>query len=199
MERVVRTLSVIMLMASMMTCTNPFKTRDPAEPDTGQQAWVQPGSPEIVLENLRNAIFDLNVENYMRTLSDPERTGREFRFIADPSVVAENPGLFAVWSRAHERSYFSLLRALTPDDSLRLLSLQQIQSSFFADSAFFVENYTLRIHHTQRDQNIPVVVQGEARFWLTVDEVGEWSIYRWEDRSLGSAPPWSVLKEVYGK
>ncbi len=184
---------------SPLSCTNPFTTREPAEPESDQQAWVQPGSPEIVLENLRNAILDLNVENYMRTLSDPARTGREFRFVADPSVAAENPGLFAAWSREHERSYFSLLRALTPDDSLHVLSLQQVQSSFFADSAFFVENYTLRIHHTQQDQNIPAVVQGEARFWLAVDELGEWSIYRWEDRSLGSAPPWSVLKEVYGK
>ena len=192
----VRGLSMISLMYA---CTNPFQTREPNPPESGRLSWVPPRRPEIVLENLKNAILEQNVENYLRCLSDPTRNVLPFRFIADPQVAAENPGTFEFWTRDDERAYFSQLRAFLPDDSLHFLSLVPVQFTQYADSALFVQNYTLTVRHTQQRQGVPGQVAGQARFWMGMDQFGDWSIYRWEDRSLGDQPTWSVLKAIFGK
>ncbi len=183
----------------MLQCTNPFETRAPAAPDAGRLSWIPPRRPEIVLENLRNAILEQNVENYLRCLSDTSRQPKRFQFIADPLVASENPGIFENWTRDNERAYFSQIRALVPQDSLHFLTLVPVQTTQFADSALFVQNYTLTLRHTQQAQGVPGVVSGQARFWMGVDEFGDWAIYRWEDRALGNQSTWSVLKAIFGK
>ncbi len=180
-------------------CTNPFTLREPEPPATGRSTWIPPRRPELVLENLRNSILEQNLENYLRCLSDTARKARPYRFIADPLVAAENPGTFEFWSREDEREYFSQLRAILPDDSLHFLTLVPVQNTQFGDSALLVQNYTLVVRHTQQDQGVPGEVSGQARFFLGVDEFGDWAIYRWEDRATGQTPTWSVLKAIFAK
>ncbi len=189
-------ISAVLLIAG---CTNPFQTREPNPPESGRLSWIPPRRPEIVLENLKNAILEQNVENYLRCLSDSSRNARPFQFIADPQVASENPGTFETWTLDDERAYFSQLRAFLPDDSLHFLTLEPVQFTQYADSAFFVQNYILTVRHTQQKQGVPGQVSGQARFWMGIDPFGDWSIYRWEDRSLGDRPTWSVLKAIFGR
>lgn len=190
---------LLLVLVLTSACTNPFTTREPEPPETGGIPFLPPRTPEVVLQNMRNAILEQNVENYIRCLSDAARVARGFVFLPEPGVANENPGVFDNWSRESERNYFVQQRAFLPADSLRNLSLQTVQSSQFADSAQFVENYTLTLRHTQRDRGVPVIVGGQATFWLGVDDFGDWAIYRWEDRSNSDLPTWSVLKAAYGK
>ena len=188
----------IAVCALLCACTNPFATREPEEPSEGSLSFIPPRTPEVVLINLRNAILEQNLENYLRCLGDSTRLPQGFRFIADAGVASENPGLFERWTKDNEKSYFSQLRALIPPDSLHILNLQVVQSTQFADSALFVENYTLTVKHTQQDKGVPAVVAGQARFNMGVDSFGDWAIYRWEDVAVGDEPTWSTLKAVYG-
>lgn len=185
--------------ALLLGCTNPFVTRDPETPSAGASTWIPPRRAEIVLQNLRNAILERNVENYLRCLSDSSRALPAFRFVADPLVASENPGTFETWSIENERRYFSQLRSLVPADSLQFLSLTPVQNTQYGDSALLVQNYSLIVRHTQQRQGVPGEVAGQARFFMQVDRFGDWAIYRWEDRSLGEKPTWSVLKAIYGK
>lgn len=185
-------------LATFWTCTNPFATREPEAPREGSLTFIPPRTPEVVLINLRNAVLEQNLENYLRCLGDSTRLPRGYKFVADAGVASENPGLFERWSKENETRYFSQLRALIPPDSLHILNLQTVQSTQFPDSALFVENYTLTVRHTQQDRGIPAVVTGQARFLMGVDSFGDWAIYRWEDVAVGDAPTWSTLKAVYG-
>jgi len=189
----------LLVLTILVGCTNPFSTRDPEQPTSGGLSWVPPRRPEIVLENLKTAILEQNIENYLRCLSDSTRQARPYRFIADPQVASENPGTFENWTREDERAYFSQLRAQLPPDSLRFLTLVPVQTTQYADSALFIQNYTLTVRHTQQDHGVPGVVSGQARFWMGTDQFGDWAIYRWEDRALGAAPTWSALKAIFGK
>ncbi len=180
-------------------CTNPFSTREPEEPTSARQSWLQPRQPELVLENMRNAILELNSDNYLRSLSDTGKALPPFKFIAAPDVAAENPGVFNVWNKENERSYFTVLSAITPADSLHFVSFKTSKIDFSGEAALLISNYTLRIHHTQQAQGIPAVVQGEARFTLMADTFGDWAIIEWQDISTEAAPTWSIFKANFGQ
>lgn len=184
--------------AWLPACTNPFTTREPESPKEGSLTFIPPRTPEVVFINMSNAILEQNQENYLRSLGDSTKLPQDYRFVADAGVASENAGVFAHWTKENEKRYFSQLRALLPPDSLHILNLQPVRSTQFADSAIFIENYTLTVRHTQQEKGVPAIVSGQARFFLGVDAFGDWAIYRWEDLAVGDAPTWSVLKAVYG-
>lgn len=198
-----REIQLIAIFAALticcVSCTNPFSTRDPEVPNRGASTWIPPQSADIVLVNLRNAVLQKNVENYLRSLVDSTRSARRFRFEPDQSAAVGNPGVFAYWDVDKERFYLSQLFAVLPDDSLRTLDFALLSSNVSADTAEFTETYELEIHHTQQSQGLPVVVRGQATFWLSSDALGNWAVYRWADFGTGDDPTWSDLKAAFGK
>lgn len=191
-------LLAIALAASVAGCENPFATRTPESPDNaGGNRWIPPFASELVLENLRNAIADQNVENYLRCFSDSTRTGQRFRFDPETAVANQNPGLFSGWRLTAERDYFIQLRAALPADSARSLRLDSLQTISYGDSAVFLRSYVLVVRHKRQSIGVPGRMAGELRFWLIKDQFGEWSIYRWADFSTGQAPTWSSLKAAF--
>jgi hypothetical protein len=192
-------IELFLIISVLLTaCTNPFSTREPEAPEAGGLTFIPPRTPDVVLINLTNAILEQNLENYLRCLGDSTKLPQGFNYVADAGVASENSGVFERWNKENEKRYFSQLRAFLPADSLHILSLQPVQTTIFADSALYVENYTLTVRHTQQDKDIPAVVNGRARYFMGVDAFGDWAIYRWEDQALGDSPTWSLLKAVYG-
>jgi hypothetical protein len=187
-----------LMMMLLNACENPFKTREPEPPSQARSTWILPFSPEIVFVNLRNAMVERNVVNYERCFSDSTRPGGwRFRFIAEATVANENPDKFANWGVKQERDYFSQLRANLPEDSTRSLVLRpdSLQTVITGDSAIFLHRYELTVRHKlQSCCGVPGKVSGEGRFWLSKDQFGEWSIYRWADFASGGAFTWSRLK-----
>jgi hypothetical protein len=182
-----------------LSCANPFATREPEVPSRQASSWIPPQSPEIVLINLRNALVQKNVENYLRSLVDSTRSSRRFRFEPDQSAVVANPGVFSNWDVQRERFYLQQLFSVLPEDSVRALDFTPVTSNVSADTAEFTRSYELRLHHTQQGQGIPAVLRGQATFWLSSDASGNWAIHRWADFSNGRDPSWSVLKAAFGK
>lgn len=187
---------VVVLLAA---CENPFATREPELPNRSASSWIPPQSPDIVLINLRNALLQKNVENYLRSLVDTTRSTRRFRFEPDQSAVVANPGVFDGWDLERERFYLSQLFAVLPDDSVRSLIFTELSSNVSVDTAEFTRTYELRLHHTQQNQGIPAVVRGQATFWLSSDASGNWAIHRWADFGNDQDPSWSDIKAGFGK
>jgi hypothetical protein len=181
-------------------CENPFQTRTPEPPTRSRGTFAPPLSPGAVLRNLRNAVIEQSLVNYSRSLADPARGGN-FRFDADPVVENSQPDLFANWGLEEEKQYFSQLNAnhVLPPDSLRSLSFIAKDTTTFGDSAIFVEDYQLEIHHTQQAGGIARRYAGQARFTLRRDSFGEWAIHRWADFSTSATPTWSALKGSFGQ
>lgn len=190
-------LTLLAICAALLSCENPFATRTPEEPKGAGSRYIPPFSAEIVVENLRNAITDRNVENYLRCFTDSTRTDERFRYEPDAASSNQYPGTFTQWSLTQERDYFSQLRAALPVDSLRSLRLDSLQTITFNDSAQFVRAYELNVRHKQQSAGVPGLVRGELRFWLRKDPFGEWSIYRWADFATGQAQTWSALKAAF--
>jgi hypothetical protein len=179
-------------------CENPFQTRTPEPPTQSRGTFITPLTPEAVIANLRNAVAEQNLVNYSRSLADPARGGT-FRYQADPAVENSRPELFANWGLEEEKHYFGQLSAALPPDSTRVLSFTPKSLTTIGDSAVFVEDYQLRVHHTQQAGGIARNYAGQARFILRRDNLGEWAIHRWADFSTGSTPTWSALKASFGQ
>jgi hypothetical protein len=186
------------ILLAVAACKNPFSTREPEPPTGTGSRWIPPFTAEIVLENLRNAIADRNVENYLRCLSDSLRSSSQFRFVPEPAVANTNPGVFVGWGIGQEERYFSQLRDALPPDSARSLRLDSLQTITFSDSAIFLSSYDLQVRHLRQNIGDPGRVRGELRFWLIKDQLsGEWSINRWADFATGPSQTWSALKAAF--
>ncbi len=182
-------------------CKNPFATREAEPPVQTRSRWVPPYQPADVLENLRNALSDEHVLNYVRCLSDSALTGRTFRFDPEPSVAAQYPDLFAAWDREHERRYLDQLFQAVPNDSLLRLDFRLVSEQVGeGEERLLVTEYTLEAHHGLSPELAPRRVEGRAEFWLVREEkTSYWYIWRWSDRATGDAPTWSALKAAFGR
>jgi len=192
-------LTVIGFALIGIACENPFQTRTPEPPKRAQGTFVLPHSPGIVFANLRNAMVELNVVNYERCFTDSARSGRRFRFIPEAAVANTNPGIFSRWSAKEERDYFARMRNPLPADSIFSLRLDSLQTFVDSDSAIFLQRYELIARHQRQASGVPRRVSGEGRFWLSRDQFGDWSIYRWADFSSGGAFTWSTLKAAFAQ
>lgn len=178
-------------------CANPFSTREPEPPDQNVSNFITPSTPEIVFVNLKVAIRERNVENYIRSFVDSTRSQRRFTFVPDRGVAATQPGTFTDWDLEDERRYLNQLFQATPVDSASNLKLDEEIRNEGSATATFTQNYELTVRHGRQSNNIPAVFRGQSKFWLEVNETGDWAIYRWEDFSNGVDPSWSELKSLF--
>jgi len=194
-------LAVMFLLFS--GCDSIFGTREAEDPndDVSRSLWQQPTTPEIVLINMSNAFLERNSENYMRCLTDPSTSGRNFLYIPDQETAISNPGSFAEWGLDEERLYINFIfsKSSLPTGALsRLVFTTFVPPSIPSDTALFDEVYDLQIEHELI--NVPTNMRGISRLRMSEDSNGNWSIYRWDDLTFSSEtdtldlPTWSEMK-----
>jgi hypothetical protein len=162
-----------------------FQTRDPEPPTQSTSTFEPPVTPDAVLQNLRSAIGENNLDNYLRCFVDT--TFRPYEFIPSQDVRAN----FGVWTLEDERRYFRTMGATT--DGTALLTTAVQGGTFFADSTYTID-YALYFPHTE--PGVPKLVRGNMLLHLAIDPQGRWGIDRWSDNKLPSAQDstWSYLK-----
>jgi len=180
-------------------CKTPFSTREPEEPKTQQSSWIQPTSPSYVMVNLKNAIAEKNITNYLRSLADTSNSQKQFRYVADPAVANANPSLFDHWGLDNEQTFINQLMLFLPKDSTSRLSLVLKSENTFQDSVVLVQDYHLVTNHTCKETECPRVMDGQAEFHLIRTAEDLWYIYLWIDHSVGDSPTWSKLRAYFGK
>jgi hypothetical protein len=192
-----RNIAILCSLLVLLSCTNPFATRDPEPPadNTSSAHFDQPFSPEVVLENLRYAIVEKNLTNYMRCFIDTSIVRNvNYHFIPEPSADAEK---FISWGLMDEETY---LRTV-------FFTAGQIQADQFGSVVF--NTITSSIDSVQSDLfeyalqvsggDSLEIYTGRMRLRLIKNDNALWGIYRWEDYppESGGSATWSQMKARY--
>ncbi len=166
-------------------------TRTPEDPLTGGGTYVQPDTPEQVVENLQAAVAEMNTLNYRRGLSE----NLEFR----PTATAEaRDGLWTTWSRAAEEQYFSTMAAAASGGSGHRLDLNDQAFTLVDASHYRLDaTYVLTVNHRRPD--VPMQVQGRLSWTVVQRGDGLWELSSWTDQELGGVASWSDLKAGFMK
>ena len=178
-----------------MYCQNPFSTREPEQPSGQQAAWNQPVAHEIVLDNLRSAISEKNVENYIRCFGLTDAVRENFLFVPELSVANNYLGVFTNWSIIEERNYINHLFSLLSPDSVSSLILTNVTEFSYGDSVRTTGEYDLLITHT--NPSAPKQVLGRMELKLRKDAGALWYISSWIDLKTGDFPVWSMIKAEF--
>ncbi|MGA7303247.1 MAG: hypothetical protein WBW88_00170 [Rhodothermales bacterium] len=186
----------IVLIAVLQAGCDIFSTRDPEPPQAGTGTWLQPDTPDRVIENLQGAIAAMNSGNYLRSLAD------DFTFDPSQSARAREPELWQGWGRADEETYFGRLVASASFSSGHDLQLLDKTETVLTDQKYVVDaNYILTVHHSRTSEDIPTEFQGRLIWEIDQSEEGLWYIQRWTDvdQESQNVASWSDLKASFVK
>ena len=186
---------MVIVLLGVMFCRNPFSTREPEPPAGFQATWLQPVSPEIVLENFTAAIREKNVENYIRCFGPSETVRQHFVFLPEASVANNYHEVFLLWNITKERNYINHLFNLMTADSLSSLLLLDVSEILFGDSVHTTKEYDLFVAHSYA--TVPRQVRGRMEMSLKKDEQESWYISYWADFKTGDDAVWSLLKAQF--
>ncbi len=186
--------SMLCALLSGLAGCDLLNTREPEKPSETSSSFVPPTSPNIVIDNLTNAIRERNTENYVRCFVDSTFSQRRYSFQAAQSAQTAYGSLFHDWNLTSEQTYFQSLCSSVPTTGESTLILTDARfESIQADSAVYTATYTLMIQHTVKD--IPQQAQGTLLFMLSLDRNNNWAIHRWMDyNKTGDNFSWSDFK-----
>ncbi len=171
-----------------------FETREPEDPGSVQTKNEPATSAEIVVKNLRTALTEKNIDNYLNCLS--EKTN--FKFEPSASAKAQFPSIFVDWNLNAERKYFNSMISMIPTGLEPLLLLTETNyDSSSPDSTIFTAKYILEVPHS----NSNLTNKFTGKIYLTIlpdNSKGTWYISRWTDLPLVQSDTltytWSYLK-----
>ncbi len=182
---------LIVIAACTQAACDLFGPRSPEPPIGESGQFIQPDAPDVVIENLKAAIAEMNAANYRRSLDQD--------LVFEPTAVAEarNLSLWANWGHTEENGYFTTMAEAAGDASGNLLRLEE-STTDLGDARYTLDaNYVLVVHH--RRTGVPDTVQGRLVWEITQGADGLWALKHWADQELGSSPSWSDLKAEFGK
>lgn len=184
--------AVLFAVAIFVSACDLFSPREPELPIEDAGTFIQPDTPDQVIENIRNAIAELNAQNYRRSFAE------NYTFEPTAAAEARDPSIWPGWGIQDEESYFrATVQAarLTSGNELRINeeNLVAVSSSRFD----FDASYVLTINHRRSD--LPAALQGRLVWRIVQGDDGLWRISEWTDDELGDAPSWSDLKAAFIK
>lgn len=178
------------IVVSLSGC-DVFAPRSPASPIGEGGTFVQPDAPDLVVENIRAAIAELNTANYRRSLAD------DLMYQPTAAAEASDPSLWAGWSKTQDVSSFTTIAEaarLSNGHNLRL----EDQSVEIGNARYTLDaTYVLIVRHRRAD--VPDTLQGRLIWEIEQGSDGLWQLHRWTDRQLGNSPSWSDLKAGFAK
>lgn len=187
-------------LAFLLTGCGVFETRTPEPPDEGggSAGFQQPDRPEQVIENLQNAVSDMNSLNYMRNLLESEAGGASFSFTPSSAALDNDPSVWQNWSREDEATYFNNLVTATQNQSGHRLVIADLERITLPEGGERITaSYTLTVLHNRTASDIPTVASGSFLMDLVQDENGLWYIQSWTDNAAGSSFTWSDIKATF--
>ena len=173
-----------------------FSTRDPEPPEAGAGTWLQPDTPDRVIDNLSNAVGEMNSGNYLRSFAEG------FTFEPSQTARAREFELWQGWSRADEETYFSRLVASASFSSGHDLQLLDKTENVLSDEKYILDaNYILTVRHSRTSEDIPTEFLGRLIWEIEKTDEGLWYLKRWVDVELDAQnqASWSELKASFVK
>lgn len=182
---------LVLLLIGVAGC-DLFSPRDPETPMTAGGTFLQPDTPEQVVENIQAAIAELNTPNYSRSL-DPT-----LEYFPTARADASDPAIWSSWAQSDEERYFSSMAASAQFASNHELRLNDQNVSLISDTRYELDaSYVLTVNHNRPD--VGTTVQGRLIWVILQGEDGLWRLQQWTDREVGGATSWSDLKAEFVK
>lgn len=177
----------LVLVATLIAGCDLFQTREPEPPSQGTSCNLTPDDHEVVLKNLRCAMTERNVDNYVRCFVDTLL--RPYVFESSPEEQLK----FTQWNLESERRYFqNMLSTVNGTPALSDSLYNKIVTPGPPASAVYFLKYSLFIPHL--DPRAPHLVRGNMELYFAEDSLHRWSIYRWVDKKISADSTWSYLK-----
>jgi hypothetical protein len=180
-------INLILAVFIIISCNNPFATREPEKPTSGGVAIKPPNSPENVLDNLKNSFQGLSIQDYLSVYSE------NFRFHPDPddSVLFEQD-FSGGWDFDKETQFanFFLQRQNFRDGATQPIEIDPVYE--YKPGLDYYEYQYLMFVSTKDSTE---TYEGVAWLYLNKDTDGKWSIYKWIDKRLTkNSMTWGALR-----
>lgn len=178
----------LLIAATVLYSCGIFDTRDPETPETVRSTFKIPTEASIVIENMENAVFQKNSDNYRKCISDVS-----FQFIPDSRSLQNYELIFSTWNQLSEKKYFDNMLRVTNSSSSTVLFLDNRRlTQINSDSAIFQANYIVVCQHNYT--HIPKSAKGNVVLSISTDNE-LFYIKKWEDfRQNDTDFTWSELK-----
>ncbi|MCA0269332.1 MAG: hypothetical protein LCH53_08960 [Bacteroidetes bacterium] len=166
--------------------------RTPEDPSSDPVVFVQPDTPETVVENLERAVAARDAGAYRRSLADA------FAFTPTPDAATRYP-VWNGWDRVTEETATRALFVAAQSGAVYTLRLDGQTAEDVSDSRYVLAaRYTLSVPHVRPDA--PTIVQGRLRWTLVRGSDGLWALAAWTDEPDASgAASWSDLKAAFAR
>ncbi|MEJ2542777.1 MAG: hypothetical protein P8Y99_01790 [Calditrichaceae bacterium] len=179
-------------------CTNPFSTRDPEKPESGNNIYDNATIPKIVMDNLIKAIKEKNVNEYKKVFAT-ETVGHSFTFEPEPSLI-EN--FISNWTIQEEESYFNnLVNSANANFPILNLSFNVVEYSVPAvvpgSESDSVTTNSMQYVLTVNPGDSTTIYKGNTEFRLFRSKIDQfWYIYYWKDNAIDKDynATWTNLK-----
>ncbi len=171
-----------------------FSVREPEEPLIGTGGvFIQPDTPNAVLENLSNAVREMNAINYLNCLSG------EFEFTPAGQGNIGDPTLWSGWGRVEEDRYFKNLASAAENLTGHSLTFSDIRRDDLSNTEQRVIAAYALVVNTNRNtgSRVPNRITGEVVFVLRSNAAGLWSIHSWTDLNTNAEYSWTQLKAEF--
>lgn len=192
-------LIAILSLSLVLAGCDAFSTRNPEEPNTSVGSYIPPTSYDVVIFNLKNAMTEKNLDNYMNCFSDSVVSKLpNYRFYPDGQTLAQNPNLFELWSVRDEEKFFTFLSSNITDGTTPNLNFVNEDFQVFQDSIIYNSDYFFNFELTNDVNNDTYT--GSMRLVLKNNSNGFWYITSWYDfinTEQETNLTWSFLKSKY--
>lgn len=186
------------VLVAVLSCNNPFGTRDPQKPDKITGVAIKPAnSAENVIYNLQASFRSMSVQDYLNLFSD------DFMFNPDPDDSVRYVEDFrSGWGLEKERTYAENFLQKRVTDRLEFLTHLY---EYKAGDDLFDYMYSIKIFPAVDSTKVEETstldfyyVKGHSWIYLREDEEGKWRIYKWVDldnMKEGAFITWGVLRQ----
>lgn len=183
------------ILILLLTACNLFETRNPEEPDTGNNNLVPATSPSLLVDNFQTAVGGNNADDYLSCFSDDK--DMMFEFTPSSDAFAAYPALFDSWDYSSESRYITSLLANLQSNSKVNISLTNSSLDYVSpDSTIYIADYSLSVAEIAVQTSN--TYKGKLQLTLAPNNSGIWKIIRWIDSPPkdkdSTAGTWSLLK-----
>ena len=189
-----RLIPVLLASAFLISQCSLFDTRDPEQPSQSGSDFIPPTLVSDVVSNLKNAIAQKNIKNYLRSFTDSSVSGKPFTFTPSSTGSTSYPGVFGDWNLTREESHFrDLVSHKLSATSYSNLLLSGEAYNPQGDSTVYTASYIFSFDHN--DPGFRNVARGRLQFTLKRNSSSFWEITDWTDyQEIDTVITWSHFK-----
>jgi len=180
---------IVLLLVPLASC-DVFSTRDPEPPDLGSQfIWTPASTPELLLENFKGTIENLDASDYVRCFvseQDSSETAGHlvYSFVPRSGLDAGGQSIFQVWTASSEQSFMTKLRTSLIKNPRATVTFTKPAIDQSINSATISVDYSILLP-VESGSSLPASVVGSLHFQLeavtTEQATREWRIITWTD------------------